>query len=373
MTRPTRYDSPRCVPPPTRDGAAGGGPGGAYHGAVSSSYPLVARALAVGRRPTTLPRTALASLVANIGLVVTGGAVRLTGSGLGCPTWPRCTGASYVSTPAMGIHGAIEFGNRTLSFVVAALAAACLAAALLQRPRRRDRVTLAALQLAGIPAQAVVGGITVLTRLNPWVVACHFLLSMAVIGAAYQLWARSTLSRSGPPPPAPAASGLRPLAWLVTAVSAVVLAVGTVVTGSGPHAGDAQARRTGLDPGAVAQLHSDLVFALLGLSVGLWYALRAVRAPVTAVRAAAWLVALELGQGVIGFVQYFTHLPGLAVGLHMLGAALVWVGTLAVLNATAGGDPDRPRIRRRRYTAPPRPTRTEVGVLPTTLARTPGQ
>jgi heme a synthase len=325
---------------PARDGPASAWRRGAYDGPVSSSYPLVAGLLALVRRPATLRRAALASVVANVGLVVTGGAVRLTGSGLGCPTWPRCTSGSYVTTPAMGAHGVIEFGNRTLSFVVGALAAACLAAALAQRPRRRDRVTLAALLLAGIPAQAVLGGITVLTRLNPWVVGGHFLLSIAVIAAAYQLWVRAGEPAAAPPR---AVTALRPLAWLVTVVSGLVLAVGTVVTGSGPHAGDAQARRTGLDPGAVSQLHSDLVFALLGLSVGLWFALRAAPVPAgaarTAGRSAAWLVALELGQGVVGFVQYFTHLPALAVGLHMLGAALVWVATLAVLNVTAGARP----------------------------------
>jgi cytochrome c oxidase assembly protein subunit 15 len=280
--------------------------------------------------PILLRRLALASLLANIGLVVTGGAVRLTGSGLGCPTWPRCTDASYVTTSAMGVHGVIEFGNRSLSFVVGLLALACVVAAVCQRPRSRPLTFWSVLILAGIPAQAVIGGITVLTKLNPWVVGFHFLASMAVIAAAYQLWVRT----AGAPAGATLARPISALTRLTVAVAAAVLMIGTVVTGSGPHAGDAHARRTGLDPQEISQLHADLVFLLLGLSVALWYALRAVNAPTPARRAAAWLIGVELAQGVVGFVQYFTHLPVLAVGLHMLGASVVWVVALAVLETT---------------------------------------
>jgi heme a synthase len=281
-----------------------------------------------------LRRLALASLVANVGIVVTGGAVRLTGSGLGCPTWPQCTNDSYVPKEQLGVHGAIEFTNRTLTGVLAAVAVACLVVALVHRPRDKATVRLAALVLAGIPAQAVLGGITVLTDLNPWVVGCHFLLSMAVIAAAYRLWLRTRQPAVIEPVPA----ALRGLAWLLTAVSAAVLAIGTVVTGSGPHAGDAGARRTGLDPAEVAQLHADLVFALIGLSVALWFALRAVPAAASA-RATLVLIGIELAQGVIGFVQYATHLPVLAVGLHMLGACLVWIATLAVLDSVGSPTP----------------------------------
>ncbi|HEY7177462.1 MAG TPA: COX15/CtaA family protein, partial [Micromonosporaceae bacterium] len=140
-------------------------------------------------------RLALASLVANVGIVVTGGAVRLSGSGLGCPTWPRCTDGSYVTTAARGYHGEIEFTNRTLTFVVGVLALLCVIAAWAQRDRgdagRRGRIGWSLAILASIPAQAVLGGLSVLTDLNPWVVACHFLLSSAIITAAYQLWIRT--------------------------------------------------------------------------------------------------------------------------------------------------------------------------------------
>ncbi len=280
-------------------------------------------------RPDLLRRTALASVAANVGIVVTGGVVRLTGSGLGCPTWPRCDNESLVATKALGYHGAIEFGNRTLISVVGGLALACAVLALAQRPRRRDRLVWSGLVLAGIAAQAVLGGATVHSVLNPWVVSGHFLLSIAVIAAAYRLWVASR-EPDGPVRPA-LTPPLRALTWLVAGVSAAVLAAGTVVTGSGPHAGDASARRTGLDPGMVAQLHADAVMLLIGLSVGLWYALRTAGAPGPVRRAAAVLVGVELAQGLVGFVQYFTHVPALLVGVHMAGACAVWLATLAVL------------------------------------------
>jgi len=281
-----------------------------------------------------LRRLALASVVANVGIVVTGGAVRLTGSGLGCPTWPRCTDASYVATSEMGVHGAIEFGNRLLTFAVGLIAVAGLVAALLHRPdgsRRRSVTWLAALVFLGIPAQAAVGGMTVLTDLNPWVVGGHFLVSMGVIAAAYAFWRRT--GEGDGPVSATVPAPLRTLAWVVVAVTGAVLVVGTFVTGSGPHSGDAGAKRNGLDPEAISQVHADLVFLLLGLSVALWFALRAVAAT-PAMRAAAILVGVELAQGVVGFTQYFLHLPALAVALHMLGACLVWLATLSLLAAT---------------------------------------
>lgn len=283
--------------------------------------------------PVTLSQLALASLIGNAVLVVTGGAVRLTRSGLGCPTWPECTAGSYVTTRKLGINGVIEFGNRTLTFVVGALALACVVAALAQPARRRSLVRLSTLVLFGIPAQAVIGGLTVLTKLNPWVVALHFLASIAVIAAAYALWRRADEPDGPVRLTVPAA--VRSLTWVVLAASVAVLIVGTVVTGSGPHAGDEHAKRTGLDPGAVAQLHADLVFLLIGLSIGTWYALRAVGGTA---RVAAVLIAVELGQGVIGFVQYFTHLPILVVALHMAGACAVWWATLALVYATRTRD-----------------------------------
>jgi len=272
---------------------------------------------------------ALTSLIANIALVVTGAAVRLTGSGLGCPTWPKCTDASYTTTTAMGVHGVIEFGNRLLGGALALIVLACFIAALLERPRCRSLVVLSLAVGLGVPGQGVVGGLTVLTKLNPWVVGLHFLLSMALIAGAYTLW-RRTAEGDGPAHPlVPAA--LRSLARLTAVAAAAVLVAGAIVTGSGPHAGDETAKRNGLDPQTIAQAHADVVFLLLGLTVALWFALRAVPAPPAAVRAALTLLIVELAQGLIGFVQYFTHLPVLLVGAHMLGACLVWTATLSLL------------------------------------------
>lgn len=277
--------------------------------------------LPLPRSSHTLRRLAAASLVSQVGIVVTGGAVRLTGSGLGCPTFPRCTETSLVNTPAYGVHGYIEFGNRLLTFVLAAIALATLVSALLQRPRRAAVVRLATALLLGIPAQALIGGVTVLTQLNPWVVMLHFMLSAVLVAMATALLRRVD---EGDDAPRPVASPwLRRHATVVLAVTFATIYVGTVVTGSGPHAGDAASSRTGLDVASVSQLHADLVFLLLGLSLGLLVLTRALDAPRRTRRAAEVLVGLEVAQGAIGFTQYATDLPVLLVGLHMLGAALL--------------------------------------------------
>ncbi|HEX5540493.1 MAG TPA: COX15/CtaA family protein [Micromonospora sp.] len=279
-----------------------------------------------------LRRLALASLIANVVIVVTGGAVRLTGSGLGCPTWPRCTEDSYVATAEMGIHGAIEFGNRMITWVVGAIAIAGLIAALRYRPRRRSLVLLSGAVLFGVALQAIVGGITVRTGLHPSVVGIHFILSMALLLCTYAFWRR--VDEADGPVQALVPGPLRTLTWITVAVSAAVLFVGVAVTGSGPHSGDPQAPRNGLDPEMISQVHADVVFLLIGLSIALWYALRAVDAPPAAIRAAGILVVVELSQSLIGFVEYFTGLPAVLVGAHMLGSCLVWLATLAVLWAT---------------------------------------
>jgi cytochrome c oxidase assembly protein subunit 15 len=263
---------------------------------------------------------ALINVVANSLLVVTGGAVRLTGSGLGCPTWPTCTDASLVPTKELAGHGVIEFGNRTLTFLLTITAIAVLV--VVWRSARRDLRTLAVLCFLGIPVQAALGGVTVLTGLNPWIVAGHFLLSMVIVAIATTLWLRSR---------EPGVGQLvvrRPIPLLVrgiAVVTGVVLVIGTVVTGSGPHSGDPKAGRTGFDPELVSQLHADVVFLLIGLTVALLVALYATDSPGRVRRAARDLLIVELAQGVIGYVQYFTGLPIAVVLLHMLGAALITI------------------------------------------------
>lgn len=270
------------------------------------------------RAATWIRPAAIASLAVNILIVVTGGVVRLTGSGLGCPTWPRCTEQSFVPHRALGWHGAIEFGNRMVTFLLAAVAIATFVVA--WRCGRRSLTRLAFVLALGVPAQAVIGGVTVLTDLNPWIVAFHLLVSLAMIGVAVVLLRRID-EGDGPPVPL-VADGTT---WLVRATFLAgwaVLYVGTVVTGSGPHAGDIDSPRNNLDPRALSQLHTDVVFLLLGLTVAAVLVLRTVDAPERARRAASALLVVELAQGLVGFVQYFSDLPVGLVTLHLLGAAL---------------------------------------------------
>ena len=271
-----------------------------------------------GWAATWIRPLAIATLATNIMIVVTGGVVRLTASGLGCPTWPRCTEESFVPHGALGIHGAIEFGNRMVTFLLAAVAIATFLAA--WRYGRPSLTRLAILLALGVPAQALIGGITVLTDLNPWIVAFHLLVSLAMIGVSVVLLCRIDQGDGPVRSLVPA-----PVTWLVRSVFVtgwVVLYVGTVVTGSGPHAGDASAPRNGLDPRALSQLHTDVVFLLLGLTLATVLVLRAVAAPQPTYRAAVVLLGVELGQGLVGFVQYFTDLPVALVTLHLLGASL---------------------------------------------------
>lgn len=300
------------------------GPGAAGRATTAPGHP--------GALASLVRRLALASLIANIGIVLTGGAVRLTGSGLGCPTWPRCSEDSWTATAEMGIHGAVEFGNRTLTGVLGVIAAGTLLATLLLRPRRWVLVWLAAGVLAGIAAQALIGAVVVWTDLDPGTVGVHFLVSMVLIALAYTLWRR--VDEPDGPAVASVPGPLRGLAWLVLGVTVALLAVGTLVTGSGPHAGDPDVARNGLDPQTISQAHADLAFLLLGLAAAAWFALRATPAPRAAVRAAAWLVAAILAQGVVGLVQYFSGLPELLVWLHLLGSCLTWVAALHLLHAT---------------------------------------
>jgi cytochrome c oxidase assembly protein subunit 15 len=288
-------------------------------------------------------RLALANAVANGAIVVTGGAVRLTGSGLGCPTWPRCTSESFVATPELAGHGVIEFGNRLLTFVLAAVAIATVVT--VWRSARRDLRPLAVLTFLGIPAQALLGGVTVLTGLNPWTVAAHFLVSIVLIALATVLWLRSREPGVGQP------LLRRPLGLLVTgvaAVTAVVLVLGTLVTGSGPHSGDVDeddvptGDRMGFDVELVSQLHADAVFLLVGLTVALLVALHATDAPGRVRRAARDLLVVQLAQGVVGYVQYFTDLPIALVLLHMLGAVLVMAYTARLVWSVRGPASERP-------------------------------
>ncbi|WP_420712889.1 COX15/CtaA family protein [Gordonia sp. MP11Mi] len=278
---------------------------------------------------------AIADLAANILLVVTGGAVRVTDSGLGCPTWPQCTSGSLTPHAAMGIHGVIEFGNRMLTWVLVVVAIATFVAAMRHRPVDRLARRLSLVIGLGVPLQAVVGGITVLTNLNPWVVSFHFLATMLIISLATWLVFHTSPARPADTPTdtAPAITRITVVAsWVVYAVTWATVYLGTVVTGSGPHAGDIESKRNGLEPTQATQLHVDAVWALVGITAGLIVV--TIIAKSAARRASIVFGGIIVLQGVIGYTQYATGLPEWMVVLHMFGSALLLSGaTYLVVSA----------------------------------------
>lgn len=258
-------------------------------------------------------------------LVITGGAVRLTGSGLGCPTWPECSEGSFVpvSTQIEPEHQVwIEFGNRLLTFALLIAALAVVIEVL--KTRRRDLRLLAAGQLLGILAQGVLGGITVLTDLHPLPVAGHLLLSMVLVAGAASLYSR----RSGPVArTAIKETSLRIISGAHVAISFLVLILGTLVTGSGPHAGDETAQRFDFDIRNITVLHTDAVIFLLGLTIA--YLVLPTVSTATK-RALVIFLGISLGQGTIGYIQYFTGVPEILVAFHLLGAVIFWIAAWRV-------------------------------------------
>jgi heme a synthase len=272
-----------------------------------------------GRR--TAVRLAIAGLVANVVIVLTGTLVRLTGSGLGCPTWPRCTDDSFVATPEMGLHGVVEFANRVVGIAVGLITLLMLIAVLRHRPRPRPAAALAIGTLALVVAQGFVGGLSVRQELAPEIVAVHFLVSMIIIAGVTVLV--DVLRRPGARLEAPEQRGI---AWLVAALPVAltaVLVLGTLVTGSGPHAGDEGARRFGFDPAAMSQLHADAVLVFLALQIAALVALWVTGASSAQRRAVLLLLGASLVQAAIGYAQYALGLPIPLVAAHVLGAALL--------------------------------------------------
>ncbi len=287
--------------------------------------------------PTTVDRkvriAAWTTFVVQILIVVTGGAVRLTASGLGCPTWPTCTEDSLVNTPEMGIHGIIEFGNRLLTFLLVIVAIVTFALVFRMRKSRRDFFWLTLLIGLGIPAQAVIGGISVLMQLNPYVVGLHFIVSIVMIvlstvlvfrvynGNAPRTWILS-----------PSGLSLPRIVWLAAVFQIVTIILGILTTGSGPHAGDADAPRNGLDGGILQSLHSYPAYVAVGLTL-LAIAMASRARQLAERNALLILLAVNVAQIVVGIVQSRTGLPPLLVGIHMLLACLVAAGTTnALLN-----------------------------------------
>ncbi|MFI6010622.1 heme A synthase [Streptomyces sp. NPDC051243] len=282
--------------------------------------------------PRTVQRAALAALVMSVIIVVTGGAVRLTGSGLGCPTWPKCTDDSLTATSEMGLHGAIEFGNRMLTYVLCAAVGWAIIAARSEKPYRRSLTRLGWAQFWIVMSNAVLGGIVVLVGLNPYTVAAHFVATSALIAVATVMWQRA---REGDAAPRPlVGKAVQQLVWFLVAASVLLILVGTVVTGAGPHAGDSsEVERMPVNWENVTKLHAVLAWIVVTLTFALWFVLKAVDAPKGPLNRTRDLFLILLAQGGIGYVQYFTDLPELLVGLHMFGSALVWIATLRVLLA----------------------------------------
>ena len=252
-------------------------------------------------------------------LVVTGGAVRLTGSGLGCPTWPECTPGSYTPVPHQAepqLNVWIEFGNRLLTFVLVIASVAVIIAVL--KSKRKDLRGLAIGQFLGIFGQGILGGITVLTDLNPIPVAGHLLLSIILIAGATSLYSR----RYFPAVFVEAESLTSKISKAHIAISFLVIVLGTIVTGSGPHAGDAQAKRFGFDIRTVAWMHADVVIFLLGLTLAFYVAQGTSAKTKKTIKT---FTVIALAQGAIGYVQYFTGIPEVLVAAHLLGATLVWI------------------------------------------------
>lgn len=299
---------------------------------VTTPFGWLARRVALGTRALRWGTTA--ALLVSILVVLGGGVVRVTGSGLGCPSWPTCEGSSITPIPELGIHGLIEFGNRMVTVLLIVAVGWAITAARLQKPWDRTLTRLAWSMFWLVVVNAVAGGITVLVGLNPWVVALHFMLAMGLLATATLTWHRARW-RGARGSSAPAAS--RVLAWILLLVTALLIVAGTIVSGAGPHSGDSRdVPRIG---GAgstevwsrVVLVHAGLAAAAIVLTIALYLVLRSATNAAIAPRTTLILLVVLLAQGVIGAVQSLIGIPAVLVALHLLGAALVWVGAIRVL------------------------------------------
>ncbi len=270
--------------------------------------------------PSQLDRIATALVVSYALLVVTGGAVRLTGSGLGCADWPNCSRGDLIASASF--HPLVEFSNRCVTIAVSVVSIVAFLAALRRSPRRRDLVLLGTGVLAGLAAQVVLGGLVVLFKLNPYLVALHFVLTLAVLAVAIALRHRNRHGSGRAQALVP-----RELIWLgrvqLGALSVLVLA-GTMVTGAGPHAGGPGAKRIGVSFRDIAELHADLALFLIGMSLATLFALHLGRAPAAVQRRARFFLEMLAVQGLLGYSQYFLHDAAGIVELHLTGVTLLW-------------------------------------------------
>jgi cytochrome c oxidase assembly protein subunit 15 len=287
--------------------------------------------------PATYRRITLVALVALAFIIVTGGAVRLTGSGLGCPDWPNCDKGRLVAP--LEHHAIIEFVNRSVTGLVSVAVILAVLGSLLRQPRRRDLVWLSLGLVAGVVGQIVLGGLTVLFDLRPPFVMAHFLLSMLI------LWNAVALHWRAGRPPGRARPVVAPEVWrlgrLVMAMAGVVVFLGTVVTAAGPHGGDENAQRLDVPLHRAAQLHGAAVMVLLAMVATTLLLLGRTEAPPAVRRRGLVLLAVLLAQAAVGYVQYFTGVPVVLVGIHIAGAAAVWTAVVRFnlgLGASAAGE-----------------------------------
>ena len=305
---------------------------------MTSTAALITPEFKSGRCTPAVRGIFVANLVAQCAIVVTGAIVRLTSSGLGCPTWPQCVEGSYTPTARQeeAWHKYVEFGNRLLTFALVFLAIAAVIAAIMDRRRRRAAglparpaiLLLAFIPIVGTFAQAILGGITVLTGLSPLSVSAHFLVSTVIAAGCVALVVRSR-DLGDQPIIYLVRPELRILTWAMVGTAFAVVVLGVIVTGSGPHSGDAESEsRFGFDPRTVAWLHADVVLLFIGLILAMLLAVRLTKAPRQLFVLTLTLLAISMVQGVIGYTQYFSGLPVALVTVHVLGASLVWVTAL---------------------------------------------
>ena len=266
-------------------------------------------------------RISLANLIAQSLIILTGAIVRLTGSGLGCPTWPNCAPGSLipVAEQVEGFHKYIEFGNRLLTFAVLAISIALFVVALMHK--KRQIILWASLPLIGTLLQAVLGGITVLTGLNPFTVLAHFLLSIILVAISVKIFAYFSEKTYQYKLPKIVDIYLQ----ILTLIGFIVIVLGTITTGSGPHSGDEIAARFNLDVREVAWLHADSVLLFVGLVIGLQVITRLDKDLFYLLTNAKILLAICVIQGFIGYVQWFSSVPWILVSVHVAGAVITWI------------------------------------------------
>jgi heme a synthase len=299
--------------------------------------------------PSAYRRITLVAAVMLAVIVVTGGAVRLSGSGLGCPDWPNCSPGRLTPRHASDINAMVEFVNRVFTGLVSIVVVVCVLGSLLRVPRRRDLVWLSVGLVAGVFAQAVLGGLTVLFELQPQFVMAHFLLSLVLLTNAIVLYRRA--GQADAPAQPTVALSVRTMGRALLVAATVVVITGTVVTSTGPHGGDRKAKRFGFSLPEVARVHGTSVVVFLTLVLVTFWLLRRTRAPRAVQQQLLVLLVVLVAQAAIGYIQYFNGIPELLVGFHIAGATAVWAAVVALyLSMFAGpglvetGEPDRPHV-----------------------------